>query len=56
MSTIVEDRARVHAPSTTEELRAACHDLHARGFSDHDIATATRLSTEAVRRLLGQRR
>ena len=45
--------ARLHAPKTTDELRVACVELHSRGFSDHDIAAATRLSVEAVRRLLG---
>lgn len=45
--------ARLHAPKTSDELRVACHELRTRGYSDHDIAAATRLSVEAVRRLLG---
>lgn len=47
--------AKLHTPKTTDELRVACHELRARGYSDHAIAHATGLSAEAVRRLLAER-
>ncbi len=50
----LEALARLHAPRTSDELRAACHELRGRGYSDHGIAAATGLSVEAVRRLLGE--
>ncbi len=46
--------AREHAPQTHDEFRIACHELRSRGFSDHSIASATGLSVEYVRRLLGE--
>jgi DNA-directed RNA polymerase specialized sigma24 family protein len=48
----VEALARLHAPRTAEELRAACHEMAGRGMSYHTIARATGLSVEAVQRLL----
>jgi hypothetical protein len=43
-----------HRPQTLEEMRAAVHELHQRGMSDHTIAQATGLAVEQVRRLLGE--
>lgn len=51
-----EALARLHAPRTHTELRAACLELHARGYSDYSIARATLLAVEQVRRLLAERR
>ena len=44
--------AKLHAPKTSDELRAACHELRSRGYSDHGIAQATGLSVSAGRQLL----
>jgi hypothetical protein len=37
-------------------MRAAIHELRSRGLGDYDIATATGLSVEYVRRVLGEPR
>ncbi len=47
--------ATAHAPRTIDETRAAVRELNARGLGDYDIARATGLSVEGVRRLLGER-
>jgi orotate phosphoribosyltransferase-like protein len=59
MSEIEQDydsRAIEHRPQTIDEMRCACHELASRGYTDGAIASATGLSTEAVRRLIGERR
>lgn len=43
-----------HGPRTGAEIRAAVHELAARGMSDYDIAHATDLAVELVRRMLGE--
>lgn len=48
--------AQLHRPRTREELRAAVHELTARGMTDYAIAAATGLAVEQVRRVLGERR
>jgi hypothetical protein len=51
----LEALRNLHRPKNQDELRVACHELRSRGFGDHGIASATGLSVEAVRRLLGER-
>ncbi|MBX5459741.1 MAG: hypothetical protein IRZ28_01510 [Steroidobacteraceae bacterium] len=48
--------ARLHAPRTADEVRAAVHELRSRGYSDHTIARVTGLAVELVRRMLGEQR
>lgn len=40
-------------PKTHDAMRAAVHEMAARGMSEHAIAGATKLSVEQVRRMLG---
>jgi hypothetical protein len=44
-----------HRPKDPEALRAAIHELRSRGLGDYDIAAATGMSVEIVRRTLGER-
>jgi len=46
--------ARRHAPRTREEIRAAVHEMRSRGLGDHEIAQATGLAVEQIRRVLGE--
>jgi len=41
---------------TREEQRAAIHRLSSSGMSDYGIASATQLSVEQIRVILGERR
>jgi hypothetical protein len=43
-----------HKPQDAETMRAAIHELRARGFGDHEIAGATQLSVDYVRRILSR--
>ena len=45
--------ARVHKPRTSEAMRAAIHEMAARGMREHEIAVATELAVSEVRRILG---
>ncbi len=45
-----------HRPQTREQMRVAVYELRSRGYTDHEIAAATRLSVEQVRRMLGESR
>jgi hypothetical protein len=50
------DLATLHRPQDAEAMLVAIHELRTRGFSDYEIAAATRLSVEYVRRTLGEPR
>lgn len=52
--TDMEARRIFHRPKHSDEMRAAVFELRSRGMCEHDIARATDLSVEAVRRLLGE--
>jgi hypothetical protein len=43
-----------HRPEDAQTMRAAIHELRSRGLGDYDIAAATGLSVEYVRRVLGE--
>jgi hypothetical protein len=45
----------LNRPKDAQAIRAAIHELRNRGFGDHEIAAATALSVEYVRRVLGER-
>ncbi len=46
--------ARLHAPRTSEEIRSAIHEMRARGMGDHEIAQASGVAVEMVRRVLAE--
>jgi DNA-directed RNA polymerase sigma subunit (sigma70/sigma32) len=57
MSSLYDDRRMLYfATLSQEEQRAIIQRLSADGASDHDIASATRLSVEIIRQILGQGR
>ena len=43
--------ARLHAPRTAAEIRSAIIDMRDRGIGDYEIARATGLAVEQVRRI-----
>lgn len=48
-----EALAMKHRPRTAEEIRSAILELRQRNYGDYEISSATVLSVEMVRRLLG---
>lgn len=50
----LSEPSKAHMPRTLDETRSAVKELAARGLGDYDIASATGLSVEGVRRLLGE--
>jgi hypothetical protein len=48
--------ATLNRPLDVQAIRAAIHELCNRGFGDHEIAGATALSVEYVRRVIGERK
>lgn len=46
------DRADKHRPHTRDEMRCAAVELRQRGLTIEDVASALRISVEAVRELL----
>jgi hypothetical protein len=48
-------RAILNRPQDAQAIRATLHELRGRGFGDYEIASATALSVEYVRRVLGER-
>jgi hypothetical protein len=56
VSALLDARSREHFETLSQdEQRAAIYDLCDRGYSDHTVAHATRLSLEQVRQVLGDR-
>ena len=50
----LESQRHRYRPADPEAIRAAIHELRSRGLGGADIAAATGLSAEFVRRTLGE--
>ena len=49
------ERANLNRPRDTDTLRAAVHELRARGLTARDVAQALGLAETAIATLLGER-
>jgi AraC-like DNA-binding protein len=47
-------RATQHRPQGAQAVRDAIHELRSRGLGDYEVASATGLSVEYVRRILAE--
>jgi len=54
--TLERHAANRHRPQDAATIRAAIHELAARGYGDYQIAQTTQLSVDYIRRTLGSPR